>query len=285
MAETIPINKLSLSTEQQDSDQLIEYLREHYNMPREEWWTSVDNAFQHLRTLLECHPDEVCDEENDPENISAQAARADALPLVSVLPSGSHAIRLTATNEDLQCVAFGTISDDLYIDVFWEAVSRVQDKGGKFVVYKIESGAFWFNFEGHNFQLLYVRCEDLVRSCPEILNVSDKIVQESDSHTQRIVEAIKRDTRLQPYFSKRDYTLSCYYFRALSIARGRYTPNPSLNSPRTLNFQKLIKMIEFEWRLDVKVLQDAAAESVHSNLQMTSYVQVIVLLLLVKLIY
>jgi hypothetical protein len=271
MAETIPINKLSLSTEQQDSDQLIEYLREHYNMPREEWWTSVDNAFQHLRTLLECHPDEVCDEENDPENISAQAARVDALPLVSVLPSGSHAIRLTATNEDLQCVAFGTISDDLYIDVF--------------VVYKTESGAFWFNFEGHNFRLLYVRCEDLVRSCPKILNVSDKIVQESDSHTQRIVEAIKRDTRLRAYFSKRDYTLSYYYFRALSIVRGRYTPNPSLNSPRTLNFQKLIKMIEFEWRLDVKVLQDTAAESVHSNLQMTSYVQVIVLLLLVKLIY
>ncbi|KAE9379172.1 hypothetical protein N431DRAFT_153233 [Stipitochalara longipes BDJ] len=285
MAETIPIDKLPLSIDQQDSDQLIGYLEENYNMPNEEWWISVDTAFQHLHTLLECHPNEAPDEENDPQSISAQAARADALPLVSLLPSGSHALRFTATNEYLQCVAFGTISSDLYVDIFWEAVSRVQDEGGKFVVYKIESGAFWFNFEGHNFQLLYIRCENLVRSCPGILNVSDEILQESDSHTQRIVEGIKRDTGKRAYFSTRSQKASHYYFRALNIARGLYTPNHSLASSRTLSFQDLVKTINSEKRLDVKVLQDAAAESVHANLEMPLYVQVIEPPPLVNLMY
>jgi len=285
MAEAIQVEKLSLTIEQKNSDQLTGHLGKNYDLPDKEWWSGVDTAFHNLQTLLEYHPNEVPDEENNPESISAQAARADALPLVSLLPSGSHALRLTATNEDLQCVAFGTISAELYIDIFWEAVSKVQDEGGKFVVYKIESGAFWFNFGGRNFQLLYVRCEDLVRSCPRILNVSDETLQESDSHTQKIVEGIKRDTKKQASFSTRDQKVSYYYFRALNIARGRYTPNHSLTSSRTLNFQELIKTMDLKQPLDLKVLQDAEAESVHSQLDMPFYIQVIVHLLPVQMIY
>jgi hypothetical protein len=122
MAETIPMEKLSLSSEQQDLDRLMKQLEEIYNMPHEKWWESVETAFQCLRMVLERGQDEITHEEDDPENISAQAARADALPLISLLPSGSHALRLTATNEDLQCVAFGTISAERFVEIFWEAV-------------------------------------------------------------------------------------------------------------------------------------------------------------------
>lgn len=251
MAETIPIDKLSLSPEQRDSDKLMRHLQEHHNMPLEAWWTSVDTAFQHLQSLLNILPKEASDEEDDPESISAQAARADALPLVSLLPSGSHAMRLTATNEDLQCVAFGTVSDELYVDIFWEAVNIYRDEDGSFVVNKIESG-FWFNFDGHNFHLLYVRCENVVRACPGILDVPDEIVQGADTHTQRLVGAIKRDTQSRAHFTKPHQRASYYYLRAWMIARGRYTPNHRLTSSRTLTFQQLIKIMDPQELLDIK---------------------------------
>lgn len=116
------MEKLSLSPEQQDLDRLMKQLEEKYNMPHEKWWDGVDAAFQCLQMALERGQDDIVHEEDDPENISAQAARADALPLVSLLPSGSHAVRLTAINEDLQCVAFGTISAERFVEIFWEAV-------------------------------------------------------------------------------------------------------------------------------------------------------------------
>jgi hypothetical protein len=154
-----------LSSENSDTEQLTNYLEENYNMPKDEWWPSVDNAFRQLRNVLERRPSETAQEDSDPETISMRTARAGALPIVSILPSGSHALQLTATNEDLPCVAFGSISTQLYVEIFWEAVAKVQDKGGRCVVYRVVErlGCFWFNFEGHNFQLLYVQCEELVR--------------------------------------------------------------------------------------------------------------------------
>jgi hypothetical protein len=122
MAETIPMEKVSLSPKQQDSDRLMKQLEEEYNMPHEKWWNGVETAFQCLRMALERGQDDIAHEEDDPESISPQAARADALPLISLLPSGSHALRLTATDEDLQCVAFGTISAERFVEIFWEAV-------------------------------------------------------------------------------------------------------------------------------------------------------------------
>jgi hypothetical protein len=253
MADTTLIDKLSLTPEQQDLDRLMKHLEETYNMPNEEWWISVDAAFQHLRTLLEKRPNEAFEEDDDePQSISAQAARADALPLVSLLPSGSHAMQLTATNEDLQCVAFGTISVERYVDIFWEAAIKVQDDGGKFMVYQVETSSFWFNFEGHNFHLHYVCCENLVRKCPGILNVSDETVREADAHTQKIVEGIKRDTKKRAFFSKRYQRASFHYLRAWTIARGRYTPNHRLTSTRTLSFQGLIKIMDPQKLLDIQ---------------------------------
>jgi hypothetical protein len=246
MAETSSINKLSLPLEQQDSDQLIKYLEEKYNMPNVKWWEEVHNTFQSLRNILERGQDYISNEEDDPESISAQAARADALPLVTLLPSGSHALHLTATNEDLQCVAFGTISAERYVDIFWEAVARIEDEGGNFMVYRIDSdrNIFWFNYEGYNCQLLYLHCEQLVRSCPGIIKVPDRDLQDADTRTRKVVEGIKRDTnKRQAYFSESYQKASYYYLRAWTIAQGRYTSNERLTSARTLQFQELIKIM------------------------------------------
>jgi len=161
MAPTIASNHPSES----GSEQLTRYLQDKYNMPDDEWWANVETTFGHLQSVLERRPSGKSEEENDLESISAHAARAGALPVVTLIPSGSHALQLTATDEDLACVAFGTISTQLYVEIFWELVAKVQDEGGNFVVYKVEErlGCFWFGFEGHDFQLLYVQCEDLVR--------------------------------------------------------------------------------------------------------------------------
>jgi hypothetical protein len=162
MAQTIASN--SPSPEKSDYE-LTMYLQDNYNMPDEKWWANVETTFGHLQGILERRPSETAEDDSDPETTSIRAARAGALPIVSVLPSGSHALRLTATNEDLPCVALGTISTQLYIEIFWETVARVQDEGGNIEVYRVEErlGCFWFRFESHDFHLLYVQCEDLVR--------------------------------------------------------------------------------------------------------------------------
>jgi hypothetical protein len=252
MAGNITLDQLSLSSEQQDTDGLIKLLEEKYNMPDEKWWISVNSTFQLLQTLLEIRPNEPPEEVEDPQNISAQAARTDALPLVSLMASGSHVMQLTSTNEDLQCVAFGTISVERYIDIFWEKVVKVQDGGGKFVVYQVETSSFWFNFEGINFHLHYVSCENLVRKCPGILDVPDEIIREADAHTQKIVEGIKRDTKKRAIFSELFQRASFHYLRAWAIARGRYTPNHRLTSTRTLSFQELIKIMDPQELLNIK---------------------------------
>jgi hypothetical protein len=125
-------------------------------------------------------------------------------------------------------------------------VARTQDEGDNFVVFRIdaERSLFWFNFRGYNFQLLYLHCEQLVRSCPRILEASDEDLQVANARTRKVVEGIKRDTTkkracfVDPY-KKAPY----YYLRAWAIAQGRYTPNERL-SARTLQFQELIKIIE-----------------------------------------
>jgi hypothetical protein len=225
----------------------MKHLEEKYNMPNVKWWEEVHNTFQSLRNVLERGQDHISNEEDDPESISAQAARADALPLVTLLPSGSHALHLTATNEDLQCVAFGTISAERYVDIFWEAVARIQNEGGKYVVYRIDSdrNIFWFNYGGYNFQLLYLHCEQLVRGCPGIIEVLDQDLQEADTRTRKVVEGIKRDTNKQRVSFNNSYQRASYYYlRAWTIAQGRYTPNERLTSARTLQFQELIKIMD-----------------------------------------
>jgi hypothetical protein len=114
------------------------------------------------------------------------------------------------------------------------------------VVYRIdtERSLFWFNFKRYNFQLLYLHCEQLVRSCPRILEASDEDLQSADARTQKVVEGIKRDTtRKRAYFSDPYKIASYYYLRAWAIAQGRYTPNDCL-SARTLQFQELVKIME-----------------------------------------
>jgi hypothetical protein len=125
-------------------------------------------------------------------------------------------------------------------------VARTQDEGDIFVVYRIdtERSLFWFNFRGYNFQLLYLHCEQLVRSCPRILEASDEDLHLAHARTQKVVEGIKRDTtKSRAYFVDPYKKASYYYLRAWAIAQGQYTPIEHL-SARTLQFQELIKIME-----------------------------------------
>lgn len=88
----------------------------------------------------------------------------------------------------------------------------------------------------------------LLTSCssyPEILNVSDSVLQEVDSHTRGVVEGINRSTKEMAYLNKHSRR-AYHYLRAWAITGGLYTTDQSLTSGRTLRFQDLVKIMDPE---------------------------------------
>jgi len=154
----------TLSSSDTDFKLLNSILEDDFHMPDNAWWQGVEKSFTQLQSILGQRHNEVSSDE-DPDSISASLARVGASPVVTLLKSGTHALRLTTKDEDLQCIAFGTISPRLYLEIFWEAVVKSQEEGKAIEVYKIDEsrGCFWFQFEDHKFWLLYVQSEDLVR--------------------------------------------------------------------------------------------------------------------------
>ena len=165
---------LSQSTSvQSDGSKLDNHLEETYNMPSCQWWESVGRAFVQLQGLSRPRSGGVVDDDLDrPADeyaVSARLTRAASLPTVILLPSGNHALRLTATNEALQCVAFGTVGRNMFVELLWEAIAQAQNNGtAKVVVHEILRGEIpqiTLRVEAHAFELRYLQCESLVRTC------------------------------------------------------------------------------------------------------------------------
>ena len=141
-------------------------------MPTSQWWESAGWAFAQLQELSRPRSgaalDQELDEPSDEYAASARLARAASLPAVIVLPSRNYALGLTATNEPLQCVAFGTVGRKRYIELFWESIARAQEAGvPKIAVYEVLQldPKIALRIESHVFELRYHQCEALVRTC------------------------------------------------------------------------------------------------------------------------
>lgn len=152
--------------------ELDQNLQEVYNMPTSQWWESVQLTFLRLEKLL--HPKSVAllsnqlDEPAEEYAISARVARAASMPSIILLPAGTHALSLTATNETLQCMAFGTVGPKLYVELVRESIVQAQEAGTiKIAVYEILQGPvprITLRVEAHVFEMKYLQCESLVRA-------------------------------------------------------------------------------------------------------------------------
>ena len=137
-------------------------------MPSDEWLNKAHSSFTKLeqfirpRTLTSrATPREELD-----ENVKKiRAVREGSLPDICILPSGNHALRFTATNEPFECIAFGTMGGKLFIELFWEAVSKAQDAGENIVVHEIQSlvPRVLLSLDGYEFEMKYVQAETLIR--------------------------------------------------------------------------------------------------------------------------
>jgi len=87
-----------------------------------------------------------------------------------LLPCGNHQLRLTAANETLECVVFGTMHYDMFLRLFWEAITAAQAKPswkeGDIVVYEVGTSSearIQLSVEDFQFEIQYLEASALVR--------------------------------------------------------------------------------------------------------------------------
>ena len=149
---------------------LDDILRRDYGMPDEVWLKDLIKTFDQLRNIFQRGRDATNSTEEQIatyESSGAKAARDAVLPIVTVLPSGTFAMDLATKDEVLECIAFGTISPDIYHDMVWEEVMKVQS-GSHFnmVVHEVDRHPnlrFLFRFHSYEFELRYYQCNALIR--------------------------------------------------------------------------------------------------------------------------
>ena len=163
----------SISQARENRQEFLKHLQKNYNKPTDDWWSTVENTFKRLGRILgqkEAIP--ILDREETPEADSARKARDYALPSVTVLPAGTHALRLAATNEPLECAVFGTMAPNTYKEVFWESTVQVQRAGDSpLVIHEADGGPiprFLLTFESLLFDIKYYYSNALVRKWVEL---------------------------------------------------------------------------------------------------------------------
>lgn len=144
-----------------DQNRIDSHLRKHYNMPSEAWWDRVQSTFSDLQSLLEVHKHQnVTLEGQDamPEPGTPQALRKERIPTVKLVRSTTFAAEVTADNELLTCLAFGTISPGLYVEIVWDLLGEAQKEGLDMAMFRVLEGGtpeFEFRYQGCDFRLIY----------------------------------------------------------------------------------------------------------------------------------
>jgi hypothetical protein len=134
-----------------NSQQLTRLLEES-GMPNRQWWDEVESAYHNMCQVL-----------TEDINTQEQSNRA-SRPMIVILPTGNYACKLSSRNELLGCAAFGTVRVDLFIEVAWQNITRVQDKGSEVKVYEASERRILLSMSGYMFSLQYVESPELVRS-------------------------------------------------------------------------------------------------------------------------
>lgn len=136
-------------------------------MPSEQWWEDAYRSFNKLEQLIRPswrrEPETQEDLDEDIKNV--RMVREGSLPFITVLPAGNHALQLTATNEPLECIIFGTIGEKLFVELFCETVSKAQGAGEAIVVHEVQSFVprMLLSVGEYEFEIRYMQCETLIR--------------------------------------------------------------------------------------------------------------------------
>lgn len=140
------------------------------DIPSDSWWSQADTAFAHLTNIISRHGppsnSSFASKATDAQAISPNAARANASPTVTILKTGTHLMRLAVPTEELACIAFGTISSDLFHEVFWDNVGEMRKGGLEVLVYEASDPSkdlFRFSMGGLAFRMLYFHSMELLR--------------------------------------------------------------------------------------------------------------------------
>lgn len=152
-------------------------------MPTDKWWREADQLFRQLKEILQPRFDENFKEIPDQrdckeplEGDQLEQSGKSLLPLIAVLPSSNYVPGLTATNEPLECVAFGTVAPKIFLNFFWESVA-VARRNSAIVVHEVKKGEdspgtgaglrIVFHVMSHLVELSYFRLDFLGRSLPD----------------------------------------------------------------------------------------------------------------------
>jgi len=126
-------------------------------VPTSSWWATANHAFHHIQHLISTPRSPPFPSRSSADD-EIRRLRENSLPKILLFPSGTHALGITATNESLRCIAFGTMRMERFVDCFWEAV-----EGEDVVVHEILDGRIILTVEGHELSIAYVQAERLLR--------------------------------------------------------------------------------------------------------------------------
>ncbi|RDL40734.1 uncharacterized protein BP5553_00713 [Venustampulla echinocandica] len=157
-------------------------------------------------------------------------AHSSALPILSFSPIHALALELEPFEEEpLKAIAFGNISPDNYIDLFWDITNEQNELSwGKFTVYEAEQSSeprFLVCFKAQLFELRYIRCDVLVREYPEVSDAPDSFLQDPQNSihksVQDAVQMIRRGTDMHDHLDEFPSIRTAYsYIKRWAAIRG-----------------------------------------------------------------
>ncbi len=126
------------------------------HMPTMQWWQEADESFKRLQKLIQTNHKDQKQAHNMP----------DRRPWITVFSVGNSLLGLTAINEPLDCVAFGTVDELRFQELFCDAIYTAQEAGEPIVVHELHPGVTsraLIAIGSHEFLLHYTKCPELIR--------------------------------------------------------------------------------------------------------------------------
>ncbi len=127
------------------------------NEPSTEWWASVQQAYQDICRLLT---------HNINGSESPKSIPRIGTPKISIVPAGNFACQLSRADEELECVAFGTVRTELFEEATWQNLVEWQESGNHATItpYSSSGGNLVLGISNFTFNVKYVVCPALLRS-------------------------------------------------------------------------------------------------------------------------
>ncbi len=122
--------------------ELRAFLEHNYNTPSNQWSAGLSKQFGKLQKTLETSTDTLSQPGPGNNEDSPSAARAAALPVIKLI----HLNPLISTDGALACGAFGTVSQDIFEEMFWEKIEGDGKDVDRVEIYEAKAGSFQFLF-------------------------------------------------------------------------------------------------------------------------------------------